>query len=60
MYISISMRDQQDLEIQGHKILKLSDIDYKINGVYIEVKKNTRMSNRGLSKMNRQILERTR
>lgn len=47
------MRDQQDLDIGGHKMLKLSEVDYKINGMYRN-KRNTRMSNKRLSKMNRQ------
>jgi len=39
------VRDQQDLDIRGHKILKLSDVEYKINGMYIEIRdRNTRIS----------------
>lgn len=37
-HISISVRGEQDLGVQRYKILKLSGVDYKINGMYIEIK----------------------
>lgn len=53
--ISISIRDEQDLDVQRHKILKLSDIDCKINGLYREIKDRiTRMSKQQESAKNDQ------
>lgn len=35
--MSAFIRDQQDLDVPGSRILKRSDVDYKINGMYIEI-----------------------
>ena len=36
--MSAFIRDQQDLDVPGSRILKRSDVDYKINGMYIRNK----------------------
>lgn len=54
-HISISVRGEQDLDVQRYKLLKLSGVDYKINGMYIEIKgRITRMSKQQESAKNDQ------